>query len=103
MAEQKQKEGTVSYLDLVCVIFFSGSLYELSGYSHFPKEVKLSAYRNGVKGGCAALHTVAKAAHKPGMPHLYPAVEALEWRCKRLERVANSQLCTMVREQVRLY
>ena len=36
--------------------------------------------------------SVAKAAHKPGMAHLYHAVEALERRCKRLERVANSQL-----------
>ena len=61
-------------------------------------EVKLSAYRNAVKGGCAALHSVAKAAHKPGMAHLYHAVEALERRCKRLERVANSQLHAMVSE-----
>ena len=77
-------------------IQFAGSLYELSGYSHFTIEVKLSAYRNAMKGGCAALHSVAKAAHKPGMAHLYHAVEALERRCKRLERVANSQLRAMV-------
>ena len=68
----------------------------MSGYSHFTIEVKLSAYRNAVKGGCAALHTVAKSAHKPGMAHLYHVVEALERRCKRLERSANSQLRAMV-------
>ena len=83
------------------VSFFLGSLYELSGYAHFTIEVKLSAYRNVVKGGCAALHTVAKAAHNPGMAHLYHphAVKALKRRCKRLERAANSQLWAMVREQ----
>lgn len=58
--------------------------------------VKLLAYQNAVKGGYATLHTVAKAAHKPGMAHLYHTVEALERRCKRLERVANSQLRTIV-------
>ena len=40
---------------------------------------------------------MAKAAHKPGMVHRYHAVEALERRCKRLERAANSQLRAMVR------
>ena len=43
------------------------------------------------------MHSVAKSAHKPGMVHLYHAVEALERRCKRLERVANLQLRAMVR------
>ena len=77
-------------------VSFPGSLYKLSGYSHFTIEVKLSAYRNAVKGGCAALHTVAKSAHKPGMAHIYHAVEALKRRCKRLEGSTNSQLRAMV-------
>lgn len=71
---------------------YPGSLYELSVYAHFTFDVKLPTYQNAVKGGCAALHTVAKAAHKLGMAHLYHAVEALERRCKLLERTANSQL-----------
>ena len=75
-------------------------MYELSGDSHFTIEVKLSAYRNAVKGGCAALHYVAMSAHKPGMAHLYHAVEALERRCKRLERAANSQLRAMVSDRL---
>lgn len=74
------------------MMLVAGSLYEVSGYAHFTIQVKFSPYRNAVKGGCAARHTVAKSAHKPGMAHLYHAVEALERRYMRLERTANSQL-----------
>ncbi len=58
-------------------------------------DIKLSSYRDGVKRGCKALHSVAKSAHKPGMIHLYDAVLALEDRCKRLEDAADSQFRAM--------
>lgn len=78
----------------------AGSLCELSGYCHFTVEVKLSAYWNAVRGGCAALHTVAKAAHMPEIADLYHAVETLERRCKKIEGVANPQLRAMVSQFV---
>ena len=55
-------------------------------------EIKLSAYRKVVQNGCGALHQISRAAHKPGLSHLYGAIESMEIHCKRLEQVANSQL-----------
>ena len=69
----------------------------MAGYSHVSMEVKLSTYRKAVRNGCQALHNVAQMAHKPGLSHLYGAVQTYELRCKRIERTANSQLRAMVR------
>ena len=59
-------------------------------------EVKLSAYRKAVQNGCGALHQISRAEHKPGLAHLYGAIESMEIRCKRLEQTANYQLRAMV-------
>ena len=59
-------------------------------------EIKLSTYRKAVQNGCGALHQISRAAHKPGLSHLYGAIESMEIRCKRLEQTANSQLRAMV-------
>ena len=59
-------------------------------------EIKLSAYRKAVQNGCGALHQISRAAHKPGLSHLYGAIKSMEICSKRLERVANSQLRAMV-------
>ena len=59
-------------------------------------KIKLSAHQKVVQNGYGALHRISRAAHKPGLKHLYGAIESMEICCKRLERVANSQLRVMV-------
>ena len=73
-----------------------GGVYQLSGFAHILMEIEPSAYRKAVQSGCGALHQISRAAHKPGLSHLYGAMESMEIRCKRLEQVANSQLRAMV-------
>ena len=68
----------------------------MSGFAHISMEIKLSAYQKAVQNGCGALHQISRAAHKPGLSHLYGAIESMEIRCKRLEQTANSQLRAMV-------
>ena len=60
-------------------------------------EIKLSASRKAVQNGCGALHQISRAAHKPGLSHLYGAIESMEIRCKWLEQVANLQLRVLVK------
>ena len=73
----------------------SVGVYEVGGYAHLLTVVKLSVYREAVRGSCGHLHGVAKKAHLPGMGHLYEAVELMEKRCKQVESTANSQLRAM--------
>ncbi len=58
-------------------------------------KIQLSGYRDGVKGGCRAMHKVSQASHKTALSHLYGAVSAMESRCLRLEDAADSQFKAM--------
>ena len=103
------KRGMYSDLDFLIYLMPSirsivdlGGVYQLSGFAHISMEIKLSAYRKAVQNGCGALHQISCASRKPGLSHLYGAIESMETRCKRLEQVANSQLRAMVSFKFRL-
>ena len=85
--------AVLDYISPYC--FVSGGVYQLSGFAHILMEIKLSAYCKAVQNECGALHQISRAAHKPGLSHLYGAIESIEIRCKQLEQVNNSQLRAM--------